>query len=507
MHAQEVQVAPPVRDAVGAPPAAERQPPADPLRRRRRGWVIRRALLAADVVGLTAAFLVAEGLIRLHGGRPINLGVEAVFFALSIPCFVLLAKIYGLYDRDDEQTNHSTVDDFVGVFHLCTVSVWLLYAFAWMTNLAHPPIEKLFYFWVCAVFAVPVGRSVARSLVRRRPSYLQNTIVVGTGDVAQLVARKLRQHGEYGIRLLGFVDSDPLERRAGLDDVEVLGSLEELPALVSALDVHRVVIAFMREPHERLVEVTRALAEREVQIDIVPRLYELVGPSVQIRTVEALPLLGLPPHRPSRSSRAVKQLLDVCIAALVLVALSPLLLYIAIRVKLDSPGPVLFRQERVGLNLRRFTVLKFRTMRTDVDQSAHRDYIRKTMSLQAAPQRNGLYKLDRDDAITPFGRRLRRTSLDELPQLLNVLRGEMALVGPRPCIPYELENFSPHHFERFLVRPGMTGLWQVTARAHSTFGEALDIDAGYVRGWSLGLDLWLLCRTPLELLRGRKATR
>jgi lipopolysaccharide/colanic/teichoic acid biosynthesis glycosyltransferase len=125
------------------------------------------------------------------------------------------------------------------------------------------------------------------------------------------------------------------------------------------------------------------------------------------------------------------------------------------------------------------------------------------MNAGAALGSNGLYKLDRSSAITPFGRWLRKTSLDELPQLLNVLRGEMSLVGPRPCIPYEIEHFAPHQFERFLVPAGLTGLWQVTARANSSFGEALEMDVAYVRGWSLGLDLRLLLRTPLQLFRQR----
>jgi lipopolysaccharide/colanic/teichoic acid biosynthesis glycosyltransferase len=123
----------------------------------------------------------------------------------------------------------------------------------------------------------------------------------------------------------------------------------------------------------------------------------------------------------------------------------------------------------------------------------------------AAASGDGLYKLDQSDAITPFGRFLRDTSLDELPQLLNVLRGEMSIVGPRPCLPYEVEHFEPHHHERFAVLPGITGLWQVTARAHTTFAEALDMDVAYARGWSLGLDAWLICRTPLHMLR-RDAT-
>ena len=151
--------------------------------------------------------------------------------------------------------------------------------------------------------------------------------------------------------------------------------------------------------------------------------------------------------------------------------------------------------------MREFTALKFRTMWADVDDSAHRAYISETMSAGAAIGANGRYKLDRVGDITPTGHWLRKTSLDELPQLINVLRGEMSLVGPRPCIPYEVQNFKPHHFERFLLPQGLTGLWQVTARASASFGEALDMDVAYVRDWSLGLDLRLLFRTPLQLLR------
>jgi lipopolysaccharide/colanic/teichoic acid biosynthesis glycosyltransferase len=159
------------------------------------------------------------------------------------------------------------------------------------------------------------------------------------------------------------------------------------------------------------------------------------------------------------------------------------------------------------MNRRPFTALKFRSMKVDTDDAEHRDYIQRTMSAAATLNANGTYKLSRSDAITPFGRALRKTSLDELPQLLNVLRGEMSLVGPRPCIPYETEFFRPHHFDRFQVPQGITGLWQVTARANSTFGEALEMDVAYVRGWSVGLDLSLLLRTPFALLRQRNSTR
>jgi lipopolysaccharide/colanic/teichoic acid biosynthesis glycosyltransferase len=196
-----------------------------------------------------------------------------------------------------------------------------------------------------------------------------------------------------------------------------------------------------------------------------------------------------------------KRLIDIAGAACALLVTAPLLVLVALLVWRDSPGPILFRQTRLGLGMREFTALKFRTMRCDTDDAVHRAYIRDTMSASAAVNPNGIYKLDRGDQITRVGRILRRTSLDELPQLVNVLRGDMSLVGPRPCIPYETENFRPHHFGRFAVPAGLTGLWQVTARANSTFGEALDMDVAYARGWSLGLDLRLLCQTPLQVFR------
>ena len=286
----------------------------------------------------------------------------------------------------------------------------------------------------------------------------------------------------------------------------MLGHPSTCPELVDTLDVERVVVAFSNEPHEAHDWRSSArFATRDVQVDIVPRLFELVGPHVNIHTVEGLPLVGAAARRSaSRSSRLLKRAIDVVGAALALLADRAALRRTSRwRIKRDSPGPVFFRQTRLGMGMR---AVHRRSSSgrcaSDTDDAAHREYIRQTMSSSAAPAANGLYKLERDDAITPFGRWLRKTSLDELPQLINVLRGDMSLVGPRPCIPYETEHFEPHHFERFLVPQGITGLWQVTARAHARrFGEALDMDVAYARSWSLGLDLRLLLRTPLQLAR------
>src|SRR5207249_2478422 len=192
---------------------------------------------------------------------------------------------------------------------------------------------------------------------------------------------------------------------------------------------------------------------------------------------------------------------DVVGASLLLVLTAPLLLVIVWLIRRDSPGPVLFRQTRFGMDMRQFMLIKFRTMREGTEDAPHREYLREIMTTAALPTASNLYKLDRSSEVTRIGHWLRRTSLDELPQLLNVLRGDMSLVGPRPSIPYELELYAPYHLERFSVPAGLTGLWQVEARAHSTFREALDLDVVYARSWSLGLDFRLLLRTPALMFR------
>jgi exopolysaccharide biosynthesis polyprenyl glycosylphosphotransferase len=385
---------------------------------------------------------------------------------------------------------------------MLTVGTWLLLAGAWLTNAVAPDMRKLLLFWALAIGFVAVGRALARAFCRRRIAYLQNTVIVGAGDIGQLVARKLLRHREYGIHVVGFVDADPKALNADLEHVAILGTPKALPALIKRFDVERVIIAFSNDAQEDL-ELVRALRRLDVQVDIVPRLFEVVGPRVAIHQVEGLPLIGLPPSKLPRSSRMIKRGVDIVGAIVGLLLTAPLFVYAAWRIKRESAGPVFFRQQRLGLNMQEFPALKFRTMRIDAEDGPHRDLIARIMDRNAAPGEQGLYKLDPGDAVTPFGRWLRKTSLDELPQLINVLRGEMSLVGPRPCIPYEVDHFDPHHYERFLVPAGITGLWQVTARAQSTFREALDMDAAYVRGWSLKLDLWLLLRTPFQVLARR----
>jgi exopolysaccharide biosynthesis polyprenyl glycosylphosphotransferase len=468
----------------------------------RRGWLVRRMLLAADVAGLLAAFVATELIwFDQWPSDPPGTSTRTVIFVLLLPLWVLAANLYGLYDRDEERATHSTADEVVSVFHLITVGAWGFFATSWLVGLGHPHQRKLATFWLLAILSVITARWAARTLARRHPAYIQNTLIVGAGQIGQLIGRKLLQHPEYGINLIGFIDANPREMRLDLENARLVGGPDDILDIVKTRDVERVILAFSHDRDDRMLKVIYALREQNVQIDVVPRLFEALSPSAHVHSVEGLPLLSVPPARIPRSSRLIKRSVDIVGSAILIALTAPLMLLIALLIRRGSRGPTFFRQERLGIDMRSFTLLKFRTMRDGTDDEPHREYLKQIASADAEPGINKLYKLDRSDVITPVGRWLRRTSLDELPQILNVLRGDMSLVGPRPAIPYELELYAPHHFERFLVPAGLTGLWQVEARAHSTFREALDLDVAYARSWSLGLDLRLLLRTPPVMFR------
>lgn len=466
----------------------------------RRGWLVRRLLLAADLVGLVGALALTEWLVaRETDAGILGARAEIVAFLVSLPGWVVTAKLYGLYDRDEERTDHSTVDDVAGVFHVVTVCTWLFWVAAYLTGLAHPTAPKLVLFWAAAVALVSLGRAAARAAARRLPTYLQNTVIVGAGEVGQLIARKLLQHPEYGINLVGFVDAQPKERREDLEHLVLLGEPSRLPAIVRLFDVERVIVAFSNDRHEETLELVRSLKDLDVQIDIVPRLFELVGPGVGVHTVEGLPLVGLPPARLSRSSRLLKRTMDLVLAATGLVALAPLFVLVAVAIKLDSPGPAFFRQVRMGARDRTFRIWKFRTMVRDADERKREvAHLNKHLAPGGDPR---MFKIPGDPRVTRVGRMLRRLSLDELPQLLNVVRGEMSLVGPRPLILEEHAHVTDWAERRLDLRPGMTGLWQVLGRDGIPFEEMVALDYLYVTSWSLLGDLKLIARTLPAVVR------
>ncbi|MGZ4367167.1 MAG: sugar transferase [Gaiellaceae bacterium] len=458
-------------------------------------------LLLADLVGLIAAFLLVEGIadVRAPVDR-VNLNAEIVIFALSLPAWILVTKLYGLYDRDEERTDHSSADDLVGVFHMVTVCAWLFFAFAHITKVAHPSPPKLLLFWGLAIVFVSLGRAIARTYCRRHISYVQNTVIVGAGDVGQLVARKLLKHPEYGINLVGFLDSEPKERRPDLDHLTLLGPPERLPAVVRLLDVERVIVAFSNQSHEETLELIRSMKELEVQVDVVPRLFELIGRGVGIHTVEGLPLVSLAPPVLSPSSRFLKRSLDVLVSIVALVLLAPVFVLIASAIKLDSRGSVFFRQVRMGRGDQTFAIFKFRTMVADADRlKANLTDLNNHLRPGGDPR---MFKIANDPRVTRVGRILRRYFLDELPQLINVLVGDMSLVGPRPLILEEHQHVDSWRQRRLDLKPGMTGLWQVLGRSEISFEEMVKLDYLYVTTWSLWNDMRLFLRTIPIVCKG-----
>jgi exopolysaccharide biosynthesis polyprenyl glycosylphosphotransferase len=467
---------------------------------RRRGWLVRRLLLLADLVGLTVAFVLAETFLGpQHVEGVVRPELELLLFLATLPAWAVMAKLYGLYERDEERTDHSTADDLVGVFHLVTVGAWLFYALSRQTEVVALQFEKLLLFWVLAIVLVSVGRSVARFIARRSLFYLQNTIIVGAGDIGQLIGRKILRHPEYGLNLVGFVDSQPKVRRDDLDHLTLLGDTESLAALIQEYDVERVVIAFSNDTHEETLGLIRSLKDLEVQVDIVPRLFEVVGTRVGIHTLEGLPIVGLPPLKLSRTDRAAKRGLDVAIAGLALLVLAPVFAVIAIAIKLDSSGPVFFRQLRRGRGQSTFRIVKFRTMVVDAEERKT-DIVHLNRHLEPGGDPR-MFKADNDPRVTRVGRVLRRYSVDELPQLINVLRGNMSLVGPRPLILDEDQFVREWGLKRVDLKPGMTGLWQVAGSSRIPFGEMIRLDYLYVTNWSLWSDFRLMLRTVPAVMR------
>jgi exopolysaccharide biosynthesis polyprenyl glycosylphosphotransferase len=471
------------------------------------GVTLPRLLVASDTLAVVLALLVTH---VLTSSMPLGPAFEPRGLALliaTLPAWLVGAHLADLYSRGGRRTIYAMAHEraTLGQLVLTGTAVCLLVALATLTT-DDRAREGLLIFAVLAAALVTAGRVTTRALGRRFAVSAQTALIVGAGDVGQLVARKLLRHPEYGIELVGFVDAHPKRWRADVADVPVLGAIDDLPSIVRELAVNRVIVAFSTHNDRATLALVRPLVQLNVHVDVVTRMFEMVGPHAGLLDVEGIPLVSISPRTRSVAASRVKRAIDIAGASVGLILGAPVFLWAAWRIPRESPGPVFYRQTRLGADMQEFTMLKFRTMTLCADHSAHRDYIAQAMNGDETPGVGELYKLDRGDAVTASGRWLRRTSLDELPQLINVLQGRMSLVGPRPCLSYETEYFAAHHFERFLTPPGITGLWQVTARAHAGFPEALEMDVAYVRNWSIGLDLSLLLRTPAEVLRQRKAT-
>ena len=348
--------------------------------------------------------------------------------------------------------------------------------------------------------------------MRRRGINLIPTLIVGRGAEAALCIREMRARPEIGYRVIGIVDNERADVRGGasFEGVPVIGTLETLPEAIRESRANEVIISDPNVPGEKLFDVMIQTGRRRgVEFRIAPTLLNCLPSKTEIDQVGSLPMVTLFRSPLSSGARIVKRTSDLLIAAAALTVLAPLWLLIALLIKLDSRGPIFYKQERVGMDGRILLFYKFRSMHVGADDATHREYQRAYISGRAdsnlGDDKRPVFKLRSDARITRVGKLLRKTSLDELPQLFNVLRGDMSVVGPRPPIPYEVENYQVWHRKRLDMKPGITGLWQVSGRNRLPFDEMVRMDLYYIENWSLLLDIKIILQTLPVMWRGEDA--
>ncbi len=487
------------RLAVPAPrgPAAVAVPAPSKLRRSTPAWVqiYRVGLVAVEVLAAAAA-----GAVVLATRGDASPAGDVLFWAcLSlVALWPVLLAVSGAYAEPVFGTGS---DEYRQVGR----AGFLLLAFAGFVSYA----AALDLSRALVVVAVPAltlttlaGRYVARYVLRRLRANghcTKRVVVVGRGGaVLELAGRLDRQH-YAGLDVVAFcVTPGDQARLAATAEVPV-GGLDDVVRLAEELGADTIAVTSASETAAHyLRRLSWQLEGTGIELLVAPGLIEVAGPRLHIRPFEGLPLLSVEQPRFEGWRRVVKGAVDRSLAALALIVLCPLLFSIALAVRLGSRGPVLYRQERVGLNGRSFTMLKFRSMVVHADQQVD--------DLRAGNISDGLlFKLRHDPRVTPVGRWLRRLSLDELPQLLNVLRGSMSLVGPRPPLPGEVARYDSSVSRRLLVKPGLTGLWQISGRSDLSWEESVRLDLRYVENWTLALDLLILWKTASAVLRSRGA--
>ena len=331
-------------------------------------------------------------------------------------------------------------------------------------------------------------------LVRNRRSWQRRGLVVGEPAAAERLAGEFAQRPWTGLTIVGYTsdnDNEPSE-------VRHLGSIDDTPSVVAAEQIDEVIFALPPQQQNRVAQLSLTLLQQPVMVHMIPGVLDLTFARTPVETVGGIPLISLRESALTEGQRLLKRLFDVTASIALLVLLSPLLLLIALLIKLESPGPVFFLQERIGEQGRRFKMIKFRSMYEDADRR-WREVARRD------EQGNLIHKLEDDPRVTRVGRKLRRTSLDELPQLINVLRGEMSLVGPRPEMPYIAAEYEPWQWQRFRVPPGMTGWWQVNGRSDKPMHLHTEDDLYYIQNYSFWLDLRILFKTIIVVWQGHGA--
>jgi exopolysaccharide biosynthesis polyprenyl glycosylphosphotransferase len=452
-----------------------------------RDRLFRRSLLAADAIAIVLAFV----LLTEVSSRALQLTWVSVCGLLTL---LVGAKLFGLYDRDEALLHKTTLDEAPKLFHLATLGAlvaWLAGGFVVGGSILNR--REALLLWLVLTIVLVLARSATRAIVLRFTA-AERCLFIGDHASAKTIRSKLGDHRGVKAEMVAHLD---------LDDVATWSSktfsqqrLAEIRTLARSLDVHRAIVAPGSVDAGEMLDLVRTLKAIGVRVSVLPRLLEVVGSSVEFDDLHGVTIMGVRRFELTRSSAAVKRAFDLLGATLGLLAIAPLFTAVAIAIKLDDGGPLFFRQPRVGRHGEHFNMLKFRTMVPNAD--ALKDSLRDRNEAQ-----EGLFKIADDPRVTRVGKLLRKSSLDELPQLINILNGKMSLVGPRPLVIDEDQRVQGWYRRRLELKPGMTGPWQILGPARVPLREMGAIDYLYVANWSLWGDVKILLRTVPHVL-GRR---
>ncbi|MFN8062099.1 MAG: sugar transferase [Vicinamibacterales bacterium] len=468
-------------------------------------WMLRGWLIFSDALVLLAAFRAAYWVrFDLQLTLAPDVVPDPAFYpslaALFVPLWLATLGAFGLYDGRNKLGG---IEESSRAFNACSAATMLVIVATFFMPAFVLSRLWLMSAWFLSFVAIAGNRFVARRIVyasRRVGWLLTPAVIVGTNEEAETLARFLADWRLTGVRLVGFVPSEEAEERSDLAGLRALGRFGDVRSIVERHGVQDVIVAITGIEREQLLWLCEELDSCEtVSLRLSSGLYELLTTRLSVRNYGTVPLLRLDKFRLTRAEAVIKALIEYPVTVVGLLVLSPLFLAIAALIKLDSPGPIFHRRRVLGVSAQAFDAFKFRTMHVDGDAVLARHP-------EAAALLKANHKLKDDPRVTRVGQWLRRYSLDELPQLINVMLGQMGLVGPRMIAPHEADMYGRHRLNLLTVKPGITGLWQVSGRSDLTYDERVQIDMLYVRNYSIWLDLQILfIQTIPAVLRGRGA--
>jgi len=470
----------------------------------------RKIMVFADGAAVAAAFFAAFFLrqtmpkdsrfdllpfFRVLTAPPTVLNGYWTVLVILVPLWILALSMSGMYKP-------LRTERLSGVLWMIAKSVLLVFvglgAALFVFNIKFVSRLFIFFFLVIGASALAVERTILHHALRvrwRRGHMMRRLLIVGTGRQASRFIETIRRHQEYGFQIVGLVE-DEAERRVGsVKGIDVIGTLADFPDILYRRVINEVVFAVPRKRLSRIENAITACETEGVSATLVIDLFNLKIARSRLTELDGVPLVTFETTMPRAWHRFVKRLFDIAVSGLGIMVLSPAFFAIGALIRLTSRGPAIFKQERVGLNGRRFVLYKFRTMRRGAEKMR--------FELESRNEMNGpVFKIKDDPRVTPVGRALRRFSLDELPQLVNVFAGHMSLVGPRALPVYEVNKLRPWQRRRLSMRPGLTCLWQIKGRNRVDFEDWMKLDLEYLDHWSMRLDFTILLRTIPSVLFG-----